>query len=75
MQTFVKEPLHIDDVVVYLRTTITSGRFKFVGRVLSFEQDKVKVRQLSRADEYVIPAAFADYGEHYISLCDIICLV
>lgn len=31
MKTFTKETLHIDDVVVYIYKTITSGVFKFVG--------------------------------------------
>ena len=72
MKTFTKETLHIDDVVVYIYKTITSGVFKFVGQVVRFDGDKVVIRQLSKADVFIRPEEGVDYGEVVISPKDVV---
>ena len=63
MYTFTKDPLYIDDIVVYLNTTITSGTYKFIGQVIGFTDEKVIIRQLSKANQFVTPEECVDYGE------------
>lgn len=66
-QTFTKEPLHIDDVVVYLKNERTGSstirKCKFIGQVIDFDRTRVKIRQFSKADQFVTPEEIQDYGE------------
>ena len=75
METFTKEPIHIDDIVVFLRNTITSGRFKFIGQVTGFTDTKVVIRQLSKADQFVTPKECADYGEVEVDPSDVVHII
>lgn len=65
--TFIKEPLHIDDAVVYLKNERTGSstirKCKFIGQVIDFDETRVKIRQLSKADQFVTPEEMQDYGE------------
>ena len=65
--TFTKEPLHIDDVVVYLKNERTGSstirKCKFIGQVIDFDKTRVKIRQFSKADQFVTPQEIQDYGE------------
>ena len=65
--TFTQEPLHIDDVVVYLKNERTGSstirKCKFIGRIIGFNKTRVKIRQLSKADQFVTPEECIDYGE------------
>ena len=65
--TFTKEPLHIDDIVVYLKNERTGSstirKCKFIGRVVGFDKTRVKIKQLSKADQFVTPEDMQDYGE------------
>lgn len=65
--TFTKEPLHIDDVVVYLKNERTGSstirKCKFIGQVIDFDKTRVKIRQLSKSDRFVTPEETQDYGE------------
>ena len=65
--TFTKEPLHIDDVVVYLKNEKTGSstirKCKFIGHIVDFTETRVKIRQLSQADQFVTPEECNDYGE------------
>lgn len=65
--TFTKEPLHIDDMVVYLKNERTGSstirKCKFIGYVVDFDKTRVKIRQLSKADQFVTPEEMQDYGE------------
>lgn len=58
-ESFSKEALHIDDIVVYLRNERTGSstvrKCKFVGCITGFTKSKVKIAQLSDADEWVFP--------------------
>ena len=55
--TFTKEPLHIDDVVVYLKNersgSSTVRKCKFVGIVNGFTKTKVEIHRLSPPDTFV----------------------
>ena len=65
-ETFTKELINIDDVVVYLKTvgtgSSTSRKCKFVGQVKGFTAKKVKIRRLSPPDKFVTPNECKDYG-------------
>lgn len=64
--TFILEPLHIDDIVVYLKNERTGSstirKCKFIGQVVDFTNTMVKIRQLSYADQFVTPEECKDYG-------------
>lgn len=66
-KTFTKEPLHEEDIVVYLKNektgSSTTRKCKFIGVVLGFTGTKVKIRQLSKADQFITPDEIEDYGE------------
>ena len=65
--TFTLDPLHVDDVVVYLKNERTGSstirKCKFIGQVVGFDKTRVKIRQLSKADQFVTPEKCVDYGE------------
>lgn len=65
--TFTKEPLHTDDIVVYLKNERTGSstirKCKFVGQVVGFDKTMVKIRQLSKADQFITPEEMQYYGE------------
>ena len=65
--TFTKELLHIDDVVVYLKNERTGSstirKCKFIGQIIDFTETRVKIRQLSKPDRFVTPEECNDYGE------------
>lgn len=65
--TFTKEPLYIDDIVVYLKNERTGSstirKCKFIGQVVDFTETRVKIRQFSKADQFVTPEECKDYGE------------
>lgn len=75
METFTKESIHIDDIVVYLYKTITSGKFKFVGQVIGFNDTKVVIRQLSKADQFVTPEECVNYGKVEVNPNDVVHIV
>lgn len=66
LYTFTKEPLYIDDIVVYLKNENTDNnttrKYKFIGQVIGFTAATVKIRQLSDADKFVTPEECKDYG-------------
>ena len=68
--TFTKEPLHIDDVVVYLKNERTGSstirKCKFIGYIVDFDKTRVKIRQLSKADQFVTSEEYKDYGEVFV---------
>ena len=65
--TFTLEPIHVDDIVVYLKNertgSSTTRKCKFVGQVIGFTEKRVKIRQLSIADQFATPHECKDYGE------------
>ena len=77
--TFTKEPLHIDDVVVYLKNERTGSstirKCKFIGQVVGFTNTKVKIKQLSKADQYATPEECKDYGETTVYPDDVVHII
>lgn len=65
--TFTKDPLHIGDIVVYLKNertgSSTTRKCKFIGCIIDFDKTRVKIKQLSKADQFVTPEEIQDYGE------------
>ena len=79
LYTFTKEPLHIDDIVVYLKNEITgrntTRKYKFIGQVVGFTSATVKIRQLSDADKFVTPEECKDYGEVSVYPKDVVYII
>jgi hypothetical protein len=76
-KSFIKDPLHIDDVVVYLKNTRTGSstirKCVFVGQITGFTKSKVKIMQLSKEDQWVYPEECYPYGEVTVHPEDVIC--
>lgn len=74
--TFTKELLHEEDIVVYLKNERTGSstirKCKFIGEVIGFTDAKVKIRQLSKPDQFVHPEECKDYGEVSVYPDDIV---
>lgn len=66
METFTKETLHIDDVVVYLKNERTGSstirKCKFIGHIVDFTKTKVEIKRLSPPDTFVTTEECGDYG-------------
>lgn len=75
--SFIKDPLHIDDVVVYLKNTRTGSstirKCVFVGQITGFTKSKVKILQLSKEDQWVYPEEVYPYGEVKVYPEEVIC--
>lgn len=66
-KTFTKDPLYIDDIVVYLKNNRTGSstirKCKFIGQIIDFTDTRVKIKQLSKPDQFCHPEECNDYGE------------
>ena len=66
MNTFTKEPLHIDDIVAYLKNERTGSstvrKCKFLGQITGFTKTKVEIHRLSPPDTFVTPDECKDFG-------------
>lgn len=78
-RTFMLEPLHPDDVVVYLKNERTGSstirKCKFIGQIVSFVSTKVKIRRLSPPDTFVHPDEVEDYGIDTIYPNDVVHII
>ncbi len=76
-KSFIKDPLHIDDIVVYLKNTRTGSstirKCVFVGQITGFTKSKVKIMQLSKEDQWVYPEECYPYGKVTVYPEDVIC--
>ena len=76
-ESFMKDPLHKDDIVVYLKNTRTGSstirKCLFVGQITGFTKTKVKIMQLSKEDQGVYPEEIYPYGEVTVYPDDVIC--
>ena len=65
--TFTEDPIHTNDIVVFLRNHRTGSRTprkcKFIGLVTGFTNEMVKIKRLSWPDEFVEPNECVDFGE------------
>lgn len=79
MNSFTNDVLHIEDVVVYLRNTRTGSsttrKCKYIGQITGFTDVKVKIHQLSKADQFVTPEECKDYGEVVICPEDVVHII
>ena len=77
--TFTKEPLHIDDVVVYLKNERTGSstvrKCKFLGQITGFTKTKVEIHRLSPPDIFVTPDKIQDLGTDTIYSDDVVYIV
>ena len=70
MRSFTRQPLNIDDIVVYL-----NNGYKFIGQIVGFVDTKVKIRRLSPPDVFVTPEETRDYGEVSINPDDVVGII
>ena len=77
--TFTKEPLHIDDVVVYLKNERTGSstvrKCKFLGQITGFTNTKVEIKRLSPADTFVTPDEIQDLGTDTVYPDDVVHII
>ena len=77
--TFTREPLHIDDVVVYLKNERTGSstirKCKFIGQIIGFTKTKVEIRRLSQPDTFVTPDECKDLGVDTIYPDDVVYII
>lgn len=73
--SFTQEPLHIDDIVVYLKNERTGSstirKCKFIGCISGFTDTKVKITRLSPPDTFVTPEECKDFGIDTVYLDDV----
>ena len=77
--TFTKEPLHTDDVVVYLKNERTGSstirKCKFIGQITGFTKTKVEIHRLSPPDTFVTPDELQDLGVDTICPDDVVYII
>ena len=77
--TFTKEPLHIDDVVVYLKNERTGSstvrKCKFVGQITGFTKTKVEIHRFSPPDTFVTPDEIQDLGVDTVCSDDVVHII
>jgi hypothetical protein len=77
--TFTKEPLHIDDVVVYLKNERTGSstvrKCKFIGQVVDFTKTKVNIHRFSQLDTFVTPEEIKDFGVDTVCPDDVVHII
>ena len=79
MQTFTKETLHEEDIVVYLRNERTGSstvrKCKFIGQVVGFTKAKVEIRRFSPPDTFVAPDQLQDFGVDTVCSDDVVYII
>lgn len=70
MRSFTRQPLNIDDIVVYLKDGC-----KFIGQIVGFIDTEVKIRRLSPPNTFVTPDKTQDYGEVDVSPDDVVGII
>ena len=77
--TFTKEPLHIDDVVIYLKNERTGSstvrKCKFIGQITGFTKTKVEIHRLSPPDTFVTPDELQDLGTDTVCPDDVVYII
>jgi len=79
MNSFTKEPLHIDDVVVYLKNERTGSstirKCKFIGHITGFTDTKVNINRLSPPDKFVHPDEIQSLGTDTVCPDDVVNII
>ena len=79
MEAFTREPLHIDDIVVYLKNEDTSSsttrKCKFIGQIVDFTKSKVKIHRFSKPDIFIHPEEIEDLGVDVIYPYDVVHII
>lgn len=79
MNSFTKEPLHIDDVVVYLKNertgSSTTRKCKFIGQITGFTKTNVKIHRFSPPDVFITPEEIQDLGIDTIYPDDVVHII
>ena len=74
--TFTLDPLHEEDIVVYLKNERTGSstvrKCKFIGCIVGFTNTKVEIRRLSPPDTFVTPEETKDFGIDVIYPDDVV---
>ena len=74
--TFTLDPLHEEDVVVYLKNERTGSstvrKCKFIGCITGFTNTKVEIRRLSPHDTFVVPEEIKDFGVDVVYPDDVV---
>lgn len=77
--TFTLEPLHEDDIVVYLKNERTGSstirKCKFIGQIVDFTDTKVKIRRLSPPDKFITPEECKDFGVDTVYPDDVVYII
>lgn len=77
--SFTWEPLHTDDIVVYLKNERTGSstirKCKFIGQIVDFTDTKVKIRRLSPPDKFVTPEECKDFGVDTVYPDDVVYII
>ena len=77
--TFTLDPLHVDDVVVYLKNERTGSstvrKCKFIGQVVGFTDAKVKIHRFSPPDTFVTPEEIQDLGEDSVTPDEVVDII
>lgn len=70
IRSFTRQPLNIDDIVVYLKDGC-----KFIGQIVGFVDTKVKIRRLSPPNTFITPEETQDYGEVSVNPDDVMDII
>ena len=77
--TFSKDTIHIDDIVVYLKNERTGSstirKCKFIGQVTGFTKTKVEIHRLSPPDTFVTPDELQDLGTDTVCPDDVVYII
>lgn len=79
MYNFTKEPLHVDDVVVYLKNERTGSstvrKCKFLGQITGFTNTKIEIKRLSPPDTFVTPDEIQELGTDTVCSDDVVYII
>lgn len=79
MYNFTKEPLYINDIVVYLKNEKTGSntvrKCKFIGQITGFTNTKVEIKRLSPPDTFVTPDEIQELGTDTVYSEDVVHII
>ena len=79
MNSFTREPLYTNDIVVYLKNERTGSstirKCKFIGQITEFTKTKVEIHRLSPPDTFVTPDELQDLGVDIVCPDDVVYVI